>query len=77
MAYVIDIEEEPVKSGSSNPLAPALNSAATAPPTRVAARKWEGEDEDEDDVSCESRRHPPLSSDSHHTYKSPTPTSRQ
>ena len=66
MAYVIDIEEEPVKSGSSNPLAPALNNAATAPPARMAARKWEGEDEDEDDVSVSfarsdcraSRRHP-------------------
>jgi len=48
-----DIEEEPVKSGSSNPLAPVSNTAATAPPPRVAARKWEGEDEDEDDVSSD------------------------
>jgi hypothetical protein len=54
MAYVTDIEEEPVKSGSSNPLAPALNTAATAPPPRTAARTWEGEDEDE----SHSRRRP-------------------
>lgn len=50
----LDVEDTPVQSGSSNPLANPSSAPVLAPPvSRAPARsKWDDEDqEDEDDVS--------------------------